>query len=169
MRDRCGCDQCRHAGGQRLLDPATIPLDLRLGEVTLDGDSVHIVWLPEGHHSVYSIDELDASQVTTAPQLLWDAGAAGRLPVADHSAISANRPEARRHLLRWLTAVDAMGCGLLHGVPTVDGEVARVAELFGHVRETNYGRWFDVRSVVDPTNLANSSLGLAAHTDNPYR
>jgi len=37
------------------------------------------------------------------------------------------------------------------------------------VRETNYGRWFDVRTVVDPTNLANSSLALAAHTDNPYR
>ena len=95
LRDRCGCDQCRHAGGQRLLDPATIPLDLRLGEVTVDGDSLHIVWLPEGHHSVYSIDDLDASPVTTAPRMLWDASAADRLPVADHSAISADRFTSR--------------------------------------------------------------------------
>jgi len=100
---------------------------------------------------------------------LWDAGAAAMLPVADHAGITGDDPQVRRNLLRWLIDLDAMGCGLLRGVPTVDGEVARVAELFGHVRETNYGRWFDVRSVVDPTNLANSSLGLAAHTDNPYR
>ena len=58
-------------------------------------------------------------------------------------------------------------CFTACALPTV--RLHRVAGLFGHVRETNYGRWFDVRSVVGPTNLANSSLGLAAHTDNPYR
>jgi gamma-butyrobetaine dioxygenase len=168
LRDRCGCDQCRHAGGQRLLDPATIPVDLELGDVTVDGDNVHIVWLPDGHHSVYSSDDLNASESARRSPVLWDASSA-RIPVADHSAISADHSHARRDRLRWLCELDAMGCGLLHGVPTVDGEVARVAELFGHVRETNYGRWFDVRSVIDPTNLANSSFGLAAHTDNPYR
>jgi gamma-butyrobetaine dioxygenase len=47
--------------------------------------------------------------------------------------------------------------------------VARVAELFGYVRQTNYGRWFDVRSEVKPVNLAYTGLGLQAHTDNPYR
>ena len=41
--------------------------------------------------------------------------------------------------------------------------------LFGYIRETNYGRWFDVRAEVNPTNLAYTSLGLQAHTDNPYR
>ncbi|HEX7582871.1 MAG TPA: TauD/TfdA family dioxygenase, partial [Gaiellaceae bacterium] len=45
----------------------------------------------------------------------------------------------------------------------------RVAELFGYVRETNYGRLFDVKTVVNPTNLAYTGLGLGAHTDNPYR
>jgi alpha-ketoglutarate-dependent taurine dioxygenase len=45
----------------------------------------------------------------------------------------------------------------------------KVAELFGYVRETNYGKWFEVRSEVNPSNLAFTSLGLQAHTDNPYR
>ena len=49
------------------------------------------------------------------------------------------------------------------------GTVTRVAELFGFVRETNYGRLFDVKTVVNPTNLAYTGLGLGAHTDNPYR
>ena len=54
-------------------------------------------------------------------------------------------------------------------VPVESGEVARVAELFGYVRVTNYGRVFDVRSVVEPANLAYTPLGLGPHTDNPYR
>ena len=37
------------------------------------------------------------------------------------------------------------------------------------MRETNYGRWFEVRTEVNPTNLAYTGLGLQAHTDNPYR
>ncbi len=37
------------------------------------------------------------------------------------------------------------------------------------MRETNYGRLFDVRSQVNPVNLAYTGLGLQAHTDNPYR
>jgi gamma-butyrobetaine dioxygenase len=41
--------------------------------------------------------------------------------------------------------------------------------LVGYVRETNYGRTFDVRSVDKPNNLAYSDLGLGVHTDNPYR
>jgi gamma-butyrobetaine dioxygenase len=45
----------------------------------------------------------------------------------------------------------------------------KVVDLFGYVRETNYGRHFEVRTEVNPTNLAYTGLGLQAHTDNPYR
>ena len=44
-----------------------------------------------------------------------------------------------------------------------------VVKLFGYVRETNYGPLFDVRSVVNPNNLAYTGLTLGGHTDNPYR
>ncbi len=37
------------------------------------------------------------------------------------------------------------------------------------MRETNYGRIFDVRVVADPANLAFTSRAIAPHTDNPYR
>jgi alpha-ketoglutarate-dependent taurine dioxygenase len=37
------------------------------------------------------------------------------------------------------------------------------------VRETNYGRLFDVVSVEKARNLAFTALGLGNHTDNPYR
>ena len=35
--------------------------------------------------------------------------------------------------------------------------------------ETNYGRQFEVRTEINPTNLAYTGMGLQAHTDNPYR
>ena len=37
------------------------------------------------------------------------------------------------------------------------------------MRETNYGRHFEVRAEVNPINLALTGLGLPAHSDNPYR
>ena len=39
---------------------------------------------------------------------------------------------------------------------------------FWFVRETNYGKWFEVRTKLT-LNLAYTGLGLQAHTDNPYR
>jgi gamma-butyrobetaine dioxygenase len=44
-----------------------------------------------------------------------------------------------------------------------------VIETFGFVRETNYGPLFEVRTRVDPNNLAYTNLGLGCHLDNPYR
>ena len=168
LRDSCPCATCRHPSGQRLLDPASIRTDSQPTDIHLDGDTVRVMWMPEGHESSYSVNALTFAHQPVAP-MLWDAEAASRLPIATHAEVIADDPIGRGKRLRWLRGVEQMGCGMLRGVPVVDGEVARVAELFSHVRETNYGRWFDVRSVVDPSNLANTSLGLAAHTDNPYR
>jgi gamma-butyrobetaine dioxygenase len=39
----------------------------------------------------------------------------------------------------------------------------------GFVRETNYGRLFDVRVEATPDNLAYTGLPITPHTDNPYR
>ena len=169
LRDRCRCSACRHPNGQRLVDPATLPTDLEATDIRIESDTIRMTWMPEGHASSYAIRDLVTSPRPPRAATLWDAGSEPDLAVARYPAIVSNDSTGHVALLRWLRGVRRMGCGLLHDVPTVDGEVTRVAELFGHVRETNYGRWFDVRSEVDPSNLANTSLGLAAHTDNPYR
>ena len=44
-----------------------------------------------------------------------------------------------------------------------------VAGTLGYVRETNYGRLFDVRVQATPANLAFTGLPIGPHTDNPYR
>ena len=63
----------------------------------------------------------------------------------------------------------ASGLMLLTGVPAESGAVLEVAASFGYVRETNYGRLFDVRIAATPANLAAAGLPIGPHTDDPYR
>ena len=72
-------------------------------------------------------------------------------------------------LKTWLGYVNDYGFARLTGGPAEPGTLLDVIRLFGYVRETNYGAWFEVRSKVDPGNLAYSDAGLQAHSDNPYR
>jgi [2-(trimethylamino)ethyl]phosphonate dioxygenase len=172
LRDGCLCPACAHPGtGQRLLETGVIADDLALASarVNPDGD-VEVAWA-DGHAGVYPAAWLrthcycDADRPGPRRWRSWRAESHTRLPEAGHADVVAD-PSALRD---WLAAIDAYGFALLRGVPTVPGEVCRVAELFGHVRETNYGRLFDVRSVLNPNNLAYTGLGLSCHTDNPYR
>jgi gamma-butyrobetaine dioxygenase len=111
--------------------------------------------------------EPEADPRTEDGKRLWRAAdlAGDALPSADWSAYLAG--DAVREAC--LDAVATLGFVLLHGVDPEPAMVLRVAETFGYVRETNYGRLFDVRVVADPANLAFTSREIAPHTDNPYR
>ena len=47
--------------------------------------------------------------------------------------------------------------------------IIKFANSIGSVRRTNFGEFFNVRSVPNPNDLAYTSLALSPHTDNPYR
>jgi len=94
---------------------------------------------------------------------LWNA--TGAVPQGDFNDIHNSRTALRD----WLGKIRAFGFAKLVGGPVREGALLDIAALFGYVRETNYGLLFDVRSEVNPINLAYTGLGLQAHTDNPYR
>src|SRR5437763_12050693 len=162
LRDNCPCSECRHESGQRLLDTRSLPDDLAI--VAVEGRTVSF---SDGHVSSFDAGWLraNAGEAQPRPRTLWGAELQEELPVARYDDVAVGGPALRD----WLAAVDELGFAILTGGPTEPGTVTRVAELFGFVRETNYGRLFDVRTVVNPTNLAYTGLGLGAHTDNPYR
>ena len=173
LRDNCACPLCRHPNGQRLLDTSAIPADIAPAHVSqTPSQQVAIEWAPDGHRSQYEPAWLRAhcysaaarAERQTAPRL-WGAEIAGQLPQADYAAIASDEGALRD----WLAAVEQYGFALLHQVPVIPGMVIEVVKLFGYVRETNYGPLFDVKSVVNPNNLAYTGLGLGGHTDNPYR
>ena len=80
-----------------------------------------------------------------------------------------DRPNGRSDRIRALADVLRRGFVLLRDVQAEPGMVLEVAASFGFVRETNYGRLFDVRVEPEPGNLAFTSRAILPHTDNPYR
>lgn len=162
--------------GQRLITVLDIPAETRIArtKVGASGD-LEIVFAPEQRSVNYPAEWLEAriydrqtERATgwTGPAIeRWDSKLQSRVPSAAYDDVTSDRAA----LGKWLASVRSYGFAVLTGVPTDSGRLCKVAELFGYVRETNYGRWFEVRAEVNPNNLAYTNLGLQAHTDNPYR
>lgn len=176
LRDNAPDALTRSPGnGQRLITVLDIPADTRIAAADAEGDRVSLHFMPEDRRIDYSASWLKAHAYDqplprkpgwTAPDIVrWDARLQPQVPVASWDHVTSDRAA----LGRWLLAVHRYGFAVMTGAPTEPGSLCRVAELFGYVRETNYGRWFEVRAEVNPNNLAYTNLGLQAHTDNPYR
>lgn len=162
--------------GQRLITITEIPSETAIDEayVSARGDLV-LRFTPEHktvtfpaawlRSHVYDNSGTPDRGWTPSTVELWDAGLGKRVPCVDFT-----RARDDAGVLRdWLAAVRRYGVATMSGIPRESGGLCRVVELFGHIHETNYGRWFEVRSEPAPVNLAYTGLGLQAHTDNPYR
>ena len=188
LRDNCPCAQCLDPGsGQKLHDITDIPEDLTVAAAQDAGESVVVTYAPDGHRSVFSRSWLarhapaegsdhrteDGDPRTEDGKDLWLAAdltprapsGPGRRPEGSWPRYLAEPAERAR----CLDAVLRQGFVLLHDVPAKNGMVLEVAASFGYVRETNYGRLFDVRVEPSPDNLAYTSREILPHTDNPYR
>ncbi|WP_441249753.1 2-trimethylaminoethylphosphonate dioxygenase [Kitasatospora sp. McL0602] len=173
LRDNCPCTGCRDPrNGQKLFQITDLPEGLAVaGSTEADGE-LTVCW-SDGHESRYPLSWLEETAETSdgdgrteQGRRLWAAADFSRgLPEADWSAYLAEPAER----VAVLGAVRRFGFAVLRGVPVTEGKVLEVAESFGYVRETNYGRIFDVRVEADPNNLAFTSSAIAPHTDNPYR
>src|SRR5882724_2320772 len=163
----------RHsAEGQRLFDVAELPEEPTIAAAALTGGDLRVEFAPGGTAALYAAAWLRRHALDAASRAerrrgrrLWDKSLAASLPTGRYAEVA----QGGRALAEWLGHVRNLGFALLTGVPTEPGMVCRVIELFGCVRETNYGRLFDVVSVENPTNLAYTGLALGNHTDNPYR
>ncbi len=173
LRDNALDPETRSSGnGQRLIALGEIPEDTRISAASIEDRTLSVTFAPEAKTVAFPVAwlvENTYDQADAAAELLpvgtsaWDA----TLPVPSFDYTSASdNPLVRR---KWLAAIRRFGFARLTGGRTVDGALFDVIDLFGFVRETNYGRHFEVRTEVNPTNLAFTSLGLQAHTDNPYR
>jgi gamma-butyrobetaine dioxygenase len=156
--------------GQRLFGITDLPADLRVESATATDGILEVVFAPGGHRAVYDVADL-LEQVGTARcddrnedgKRLWrrasDLGPVTRVPWV---AYLADKAEVLRRVVR-------DGFALLGETPTREGAVTEVAETFGYVRETNYGRLFDIRVEENASNLAFTGIAISPHTDNPYR
>ena len=181
LRDNARDEASRHGDNdQRLFDVTELADEVTaMSAEVVDGRLV-VAFGPDGVTSVYDEVWLEANRydgsVTTSSGRPVSWGAAGlsvqRLPWTDRQDLEAWQAITRALVRDGLAIVDGLaegndaeGTGATGtGVGIVD-----VANLWGPVRETNYGEIFHVRAEANPTNLAFTPRALNVHTDNPYR
>jgi gamma-butyrobetaine dioxygenase len=163
------------SNGQRLITVSDIPDDIRISGAHSEQPWIDITFQPENRTIRFDADWLqqhcyDRSQ-TDEPGWIgdhlvtFDGTLSATSVTGDWNAIRRDNSA----LAEWLGHVRRYGFAVLSGGPAESGALIDLVSLFGYIRETNYGRWFEVRTEVNPTNLAYTGLGLQAHTDNPYR
>ena len=176
LRDHCQQPSSRDPhNGQRLINVTDIPEDLQIASARVsDRGDIQIVFEPGSHSSTYNpkwlrdncyclnaaVDDRSASGKTLWSKADFPAGP----PLIRFKDFYADRGK-----LKALETVADLGFVVLDEVPQRNRQVLEVIKQFGFVRQTNYGRHFEVRTEVSPSNLAYSNLGLGSHTDNPYR
>jgi gamma-butyrobetaine dioxygenase len=177
LRDNALDEKTRSAtNGQRLITILDVPEDTRIARASITSNGeLSVFFMPEEREARYPVSWLAtraydsgysrAPGWTNSDVTRWDSRLQSAVPSADYEKAASDR----RELGRWLAATRRYGFAVMTGVPAMSGSLCKVVELFGFVRETNYGRWFEVRAEVNPNNLAYTNLGLQAHTDNPYR
>jgi alpha-ketoglutarate-dependent taurine dioxygenase len=156
--------------GQRLFGITDVPPDLRVVSATVSDGRLQVGFEPGGQRAAYDVAELleevrsgHRDDRNEQGKHLWRTAAdLGPVKPTPWSGYLADQAPALRSVVR-------DGFALLSGVPQVEGTVTEVAETFGFVRETNYGRIFDVRVEENATNLAFTGRAITPHTDNPYR
>lgn len=168
LRERCqDAEHVDPQTRQRLFNPHELPDDLAL--VDAEHGEPGQVWLSfsDGYRGCYDLDllaeEFDLHDRLPPPRP-WDAG-------LDRSEVTFDwrRMQEAATFHAALGAFLSRGFLVLHHVPTDPERILEVAQRFGHVRDTNFGRYFEVYSRPVMNDLAYSSHALSAHTDNPYR
>ncbi len=176
LRDNALDPETRSASnGQRLVTLLDYPEDTLIESARTEGQSLAVRFLPDGKEvdfpaawlAVHSYDRIESRPKGWTGDAIsrWGAELASAIPTAGFDLIKNDR----QALAAWLGAVRRFGFAVITGLKPESGALLEAAALFGYVRETNYGRWFEVRSEVNPVNLAYTGLGLQAHSDNPYR
>lgn len=178
LRYNCPCPLCLDpVSGQRLLHITDVSADIAVAEVsTGPAGSIQVLFRPDRHRAVFDREWLarycqparswPPDPRTEDAKRLWSAADLGGQPTRGswprYLADAGYRQACQAAILR-------DGLLLLTEVPADPGMVVQVAASLGYVRETNYGRLFDVRAETSPANLAFTSLPIPPHTDNPYR
>jgi gamma-butyrobetaine dioxygenase len=169
LRDNCGCDECRHViAGERMSDPASIPLDLHAVSACIEGEELHLSW-PDGHLTTFSSSWLDQhaydSHSRATPRRLlrtWQSiDVSDDRPTADFEEIMVDDSA----LLSWLVQLARDGFTIVTNMGSEAGTVRRLAERIAFLRDSNFGLVWEVRSEPKPDSLAYTSIKLTAHTD----
>ena len=152
--------------GQRGQGALALDGAARLEAAEIDGDALKLRFSPSRLERRIDVSRLRAAPTPAHAASPWltpgPLAKAEPIPFKDYLASDDALREALSRVVRW-------GLAVLVDAGRDPNAVERAVERFGFVRETNYGRLFDVRIEPQPENLAYTDQALDLHTDNPYR
>ena len=163
--------------GQRLITLSDIPIDTCVKSAILDdkGENISLTFSPESKKISFSTSWLETYAYDVnknflkgwvSPDLkVWKSDMSKNIPNIDYKTAKSDNTL----LLNWMKSLHRYGFAKITGGKKESGAIIQIANLIGYIRETNYGKFFEVRSEINAVNLAYTNLGLQAHTDNPYR
>jgi len=134
------------------------------------GDALEIVWRADGHVTRHDLEWLasygkGATRADPAdlPRRLWHADHYAAMARFSQPALVADAAL----VAKWIEAMLVEGVAILEDMPDSDEGLTQTAKLIGHVRPTFFGEYFDVKTHINPTNLAYTAKALELHTDTP--
>jgi gamma-butyrobetaine dioxygenase len=152
---------------QRLFDPHRLPDDLALVGVEGTGAGRARLSFSDGYAGEYELSRLAAEldrEDDLPREICWRADLALDTVSVDGRLLASD--EVR---LRAVETFLSHGLIIIRDLATDAECILEVARRFGYVRETNFGRLFEVYSRPGSNDLAYRPVPLGAHTDNPYR
>ncbi|KAG8739311.1 hypothetical protein FRC10_005795 [Ceratobasidium sp. 414] len=183
LRDSCQCAQCVHPSTrQKLVRTGDFVRPVpRVAAIANQGSAVLVGWDGEDHDSLYPIDFLkryaelsgQARHASHYDDVLarraWDVADLPPGRFVDYESLKADPLVGFLQLLRYgILVVRAVPHETTTRGPDGGVGVGELAHVIGLVRETFYGRYWDVVSQRGSTNIAYTDLNLDLHMDLLY-
>ena len=153
---------------QRLFDPSFLDnISIENAHIT---DGILQLTFNDGVTSKFQISRLEAefldseNLLRTVKHEIWDSSLQNK-PTYEFKE---NFHESKE-MYELLKSFYKYGFVIIKNVPTQNNYIVQFANSIGSIRPTNFGEYFNVKSVPNPNDLAYTSLALSPHTDNPYR
>ena len=153
---------------QRLFDPSFLN-NINIENAQIDNNFLKLTF-NDGVTSKFDINKLTSELLDTEnlsnsiKQKFWDSS----LKNNPTYRFKENFYESKE-MYDLLKSFYKYGFVIVKNVPTKNDYIVDFANSIGSIRPTNFGEFFNVRSVPNPNDLAYTSLALSPHTDNPYR
>jgi alpha-ketoglutarate-dependent taurine dioxygenase/DUF971 family protein len=174
LRDNCACSECGdRSGGHRYLELGSIDPDITAGEVLVDDSgSLQIKWTGDDHRSSYAAAWLRANCYSVEAvaerrhqPILWDCQLNDNIEEWDYSEIITN-PATR---LVMFEHINDYGFAVINDVSKELDQIEKLAAIFGFIRQTHYGRVFELISTPQQRILAQTAHAIRPHTDEQFR
>lgn len=168
LRERAQDDtQVDQRTKQRLMNPHLLPTDLSVTDANVNGDTATLTF-SDGYSGQYNVPtllaEMTVAELDEPQKKAWQV--ADNLDLThDWTAVTADDKTFFDSVNDFLT----YGYIILKNTPTDAESILAIAGKYGFVRDTNFGRYFEVFSRPDANDLAYTAYAIGPHTDNPYR